>query len=122
MFGRKKDDVGLLPKDILVDLESNPNRADEMLERILKEEKVAADFGVDTFFTGAGLTASAARAFGVSEMERALRQMELQQNDLIRRAEFERAAQMQNQIGGLRNGISQQGLGGLGGIFGNPRF
>lgn len=108
MFGRKKDDVGLLPKDILVDLESNPNRADEMLERILKEEKVAADFGGDTFFTGAGLTASAARAFGVSEMERALRQMEL--------------AQMQNQTGGLRNGISQQGLGGLGGIFGNPRF
>ena len=110
MFGRKKDDVGLLPKDILVDLESNPNRADEMLERILKEEKVAADFGGDTFFTGAGLTASAARAFGVSE------------NDAIRRAEFDRAAQMQNQIGGLRNGISQQGLGGLGGIFGNPRF
>lgn len=126
-FGREKE---LLPKDVLVDLEFNPKRGDEMIDKFLKGEEafdqnfVAAQLNAD--FDRFGITtASAARAFGVSELERALRQMEMQQQDLIRRAEFERAAQMQNQIGGLRNGLANQGignaLGGLGGIFGPPR-
>lgn len=123
MFGRKKeDDVGLLPKDILVDLESNPNRADEMLEKFVKGEPDTLDFGGSTFMTA---SAFSSQGLNRSSLEMALRQMENQQQDLMRRAEFERAAQMQNQIGGLRNAGFSQGLGnalgGLGGLLGPNR-
>lgn len=104
----------LLPKDILVDLESNINRADEMLEKFVKGESP----GENDF--SAGVTASSAQMFfGVSELERAMRQMEIEN---MRQRQL---AAMQNQQGGIGNGFSNQGLGnalgGLGGFLGPSR-
>jgi hypothetical protein len=119
MFGRKESDVGLLPKDVLVDLESNPKRADEMIERIIKGEDPVSAWDGSTFITA---TASARRQPTVTDLERALadfngfqqRQWQLQQ------------ANFQNQeIGGLSNGLNRQSLGnalgGLGGLLGPQR-
>jgi hypothetical protein len=117
MFGRnKKDDVGLLVKDVLVDLEKNPSRVDEMLERMVKEEHHDFNFGAQTF-----ITATAMASPGVTDLERALRQMEIAHSEAMRRQQM---AAMQNQgIGGF-NGFSQQSnrtaLGSFGWLFG-PR-
>ena len=109
MFGKSRE---LLPKDVLEDLESNPSRVDEMLEKIVNgdaNDPLALGLGEQTFITAIAMSSP-----GVGELERALRMMEMQQQQL---------AGMQNQqfIGGFQNGSSiGNALGGLGGLLG-PR-
>ena len=112
-FGKEKE---LLPKDVLVDLEKNPNRADEMLEKIMKMDSPVPWDG-NTF-----VTATAVAFPGPSDLERALQQMNQFNDRQFQLQQMQQMANLQNQ--GLQGGLNAAGignaLGGLGGLLG-PR-